>query len=65
MQKLLKIGVLKFEIKHTEEGPELELENDTSMVYEKISLDKAKELKQLLSQYIESVKLHKELQEKN
>ncbi len=65
MRNTLKLGVLKFEIKNSQSGPELELENDTSMLFEKITLDKAHELKELLSHYIQSVHEHNELQEKN
>lgn len=55
MREKVKIGELNFEFisQSPEDGqPVLEIENDASMVFEKVDKQKARELKALLEKYI-------------
>lgn len=64
MSKTYKIGVLKFEIRNNSENePQLEIENDTSMLFEKVSTDKAEELKNFIGEFIQLHKKYLEDQE--
>lgn len=57
----VKIGELNFEFIDREDEatfPVLEIENDASMVFEKVELQKAVELRELLDQFIKAYDFH-------
>ena len=56
LKKKVKIGELTFELicpQNEEEKPRLEIENDASMIFVQVDLEKARELRDLLGLYLQ------------